>query len=98
MAIVDFRGAPRGREHDTSALREHAEILPLLTAWTDEHLRVLGDLGYEGEAETITVAFKKPKHWQLTADSRRATAPPPAEPADTFSPLKFVDPANVTGR
>jgi hypothetical protein len=33
-----------GREHDTTALREHAEILPLLTAWTDDDLRVLGDL------------------------------------------------------
>src|SRR5436190_14786365 len=47
-----------GREHDTTALREHA-ILPLLTAWTDDDLRVLGDLGYQGEAHTITVAFKK---------------------------------------
>ena len=37
-----------GRKHDTTALRRH-DILPLLAAWTDEHLRVLGDLGYEGE-------------------------------------------------
>src|SRR4051794_39289527 len=50
-----------GREHDTTALREHREILPLLTAWTDDDLRVLGDLGYEGEQATITIAFKKPK-------------------------------------
>src|SRR3954454_5374195 len=42
-----------GREHDTTALRQH-DILPLLTAWTDDHLRVLGDLGYEGEQATIT--------------------------------------------
>jgi hypothetical protein len=55
-----------GREHDTTALREHVEVLPLLTAWTDQDLRVLGDLGYEGEAEVITVAFKKPKNGQLT--------------------------------
>lgn len=55
-----------GREHDTTALREHTEILPLLVTWTDDHLRVLGDLGYEGEAETITVAFKKPKGGELT--------------------------------
>jgi hypothetical protein len=46
-----------GREHDTTALRAHGEILPLLTAWTDDDLRVLGDLGYEGEADTITVGF-----------------------------------------
>jgi DDE superfamily endonuclease len=55
-----------GREHDTTALREHGEILPLLTAWTEDHLRVLGDLGYEGEADTVTVAFKKPKNGACT--------------------------------
>ncbi|MGH3663269.1 MAG: transposase family protein [Micromonosporaceae bacterium] len=55
-----------GREHDTTALRQHPEMLPLLTAWTDEHLRVLGDLGYEGEAEVITVAFKKPAGGKFT--------------------------------
>ena len=55
-----------GREHDTTALREHAEVLPLLATWTDDHLRVLGDLGYEGEAEVITVAFKKPKNGGLS--------------------------------
>ena len=54
-----------GREHDTTALREHA-ILPLLTAWTDADLRVLGDLGYEGEADTITVAFKRPTNRSCT--------------------------------
>jgi hypothetical protein len=55
-----------GREHDTTALREHTEILPLLSAWTADQLRVLGDLGYEGEADTITVAFKKPKDGELS--------------------------------
>jgi len=54
-----------GREHDTTALREHVEVRPLLAAWTDEDLRVLGDLGYEGEADTITVAFRKPKGGQF---------------------------------
>jgi hypothetical protein len=29
-------------------------------------LRTLGDLGYEGESDTITVAFKKPNGGQLT--------------------------------
>ncbi len=55
-----------GREHDTTALREHTEILPLLTGWTAEHLRVLGDLGYEGERDTITIAFKKPAGGELS--------------------------------
>jgi hypothetical protein len=53
-----------GREHDTTALRTH-DILPLLDTWTDDDLRVLGDLGYEGE-HTITVAFKKPKSRSCT--------------------------------
>jgi hypothetical protein len=54
-----------GREHDTTALRTHAEMLPLL-AKIREDIRTLADLGYEGESETITVAFKKPKDGELT--------------------------------
>lgn len=30
-------------------------------------LRTLGDLGYEGESDTITVGFKKPKGGKLSA-------------------------------
>lgn len=59
-------GVRPGREHDTTAVRTHTEILPALTAASMD-LRSLGDLGYEGEAATITVAFKKPKDNQLTA-------------------------------
>jgi hypothetical protein len=59
-----------GREHDTTAVRAHAEILPVLAIWTGEDLPVLGDLGYEGEAETITVAFKKPQGGQLTDEQK----------------------------
>jgi hypothetical protein len=55
-----------GREHDTTALRAHGVMLPLLAACNDDDLRVLGDLGYEGEAATITVAFKKPKNRACT--------------------------------
>src|SRR5260370_4582857 len=54
-----------GREHDTTAVRTHDEILPVLHEIRDD-LRTLGDLGYEGESDTITVAFKKPKHGELT--------------------------------
>jgi hypothetical protein len=54
-----------GREHDTTAVRTHDEILPLLTEIMPD-LRTLGDLGYEGESDTITVAFKKPKNGTLT--------------------------------
>lgn len=54
-----------GREHDTTALRTHAEILPLLIK-IREDLRTLADLGYEGESDTVTVAFKTPKGGELT--------------------------------
>jgi len=54
-----------GREHDTTAVRTHTEILPVLAEVSDD-LRTLGDLGYEGEADTITVAFKKPRNGELT--------------------------------
>lgn len=59
-----------GREHDTTALRTHAEILPALSIWTSIDLPILGDLGYEGEADTITVAFKKPQGGELTEDQK----------------------------
>ena len=55
----------RYRSLTFSALRSH-DILPLLSTWTDDDLRVLGDLGYEGEQATITVAFKKPKNRSCT--------------------------------
>ena len=58
-------GVRPGREHDTSALRAHEEILPLLAAISHD-LRTLADLGYEGESDTITIAFKKPANGQLT--------------------------------
>lgn len=54
-----------GREHDTTAMRAHPEILPALTEQRTE-LRTLGDLGDEGEAGTITVAFKTPARGHLT--------------------------------
>lgn len=59
-----------GREHDTTALRAHPEVLPALVAWTGDDRPVLGDLGYEGERDTVTVAIKKPKGGQLTAEQK----------------------------
>lgn len=64
-----------GREHDTTALRTHNEILPVLHEIRDE-LRTLGDLGCKGESETITVAFKTPRTVKsLLTYSRCSTAP-----------------------
>jgi hypothetical protein len=57
-----------GREHDTTALRTHTAILPALVVWIAQNRPVLGDLGYEGEADTITVAFKKPQGGELTEE------------------------------
>jgi DDE superfamily endonuclease len=59
-------GVRPGREHDTTAVRTHTEILPALADAAGD-LRSLGDLGYEGEADTVTVAFKKPKDSTLNA-------------------------------
>ena len=54
-----------GREHDTTCLRTHPGLLDTLTRARDD-LRTLADLGYEGEADTIVVAYKKPAHGRLT--------------------------------
>jgi hypothetical protein len=43
-------------------VRTHTQILAALTTITGD----LRTLGYEGEAETITVAFKKPRDSRLT--------------------------------
>ena len=54
-----------GREHDTTCLRTHPDLLPTLASIRGD-LRTLTDLGYEGEADTVVVAFKKPKNGELT--------------------------------
>jgi hypothetical protein len=61
-----------GREHDTTALRAHGEILPALAEAADD-LLTLGDLGYE--ADTITVTLKKPKHGEPPTSTRPSTPP-----------------------
>src|SRR4051794_11975328 len=63
-----------GREHDTSALRAHAEVLPTLAEWTDEVHAVLGDLGYEGERAALTIPVKKVADRPLTDDERCVNA------------------------
>jgi hypothetical protein len=63
-------GVRLGREHDTTAAGPHTEILPALTTAAGD-LRALGDLGYEGEFDTIMVAFQKPKHASLTTEQQQ---------------------------
>ncbi len=47
-----------GREHDTTALRTHAEAL--LAAWADTDHAVLVDLRYAGERTMLTTPIKQP--------------------------------------
>jgi len=54
-----------GREHDTTCLRTHPELLDTLNQIRDD-VRTLADLGYEGEAATIAIAFKTPPNGHLT--------------------------------
>jgi hypothetical protein len=63
-------GVRPGREHDTTALRTHAQVLALLGEWTDEAHAVLADLGYEGERAALTTPVKTPAGRRLTDDQR----------------------------
>jgi hypothetical protein len=63
-------GVRPGREHDTTALRAHAEALPLLAEWTDQAHAVLADLGYEGERAALTTPIKHRVGRRLTTDQR----------------------------
>jgi DDE superfamily endonuclease len=62
-------GVRPGREHDTTALRAHGDVLAFL-AEIGAELATLGDLGYEGEKDTVVVAFKKPKGGELTEEQK----------------------------
>src|SRR3954467_2691629 len=63
-----------GREHDTTALRAHPDVLPLLAEWTDEDHAALGDLGYEGERATVTTPIKRAAGRPRTEDERTVNA------------------------
>src|SRR4051812_31812335 len=59
-----------GREHDTTCLHAHDEMLPALHAWTGDELPALADLGYEGE-DILVLPIKKPKGGRLTDEQRQ---------------------------
>jgi hypothetical protein len=63
-------GVRPGREHDTTALRTHPQVLPLLAEWTDAEHAALADLGYEGERAALTTPIKRTSHTPLTDDQR----------------------------
>ena len=80
-----------GREHDTTALRAHAESLPLLAEWTDADHAVLADLGYEGERPALTTPIKHSAGRRPTVDQRTVNllhAATRAEAERGNSPLK----------
>ncbi len=63
-----------GREHDTTCLRAHTDVLPLLAEWTDDGHAALGDLGYEGEQAALTIPIKRTTDRPLTDDERTVNA------------------------
>jgi hypothetical protein len=67
-------GVRPGREHDTSAARADPDLLARITDWISDGALALADLGYEGEPETFTIPFKKPKDGQLTVDEQAYNA------------------------
>jgi hypothetical protein len=58
-----------GREHDTTAFRAHD--MPATLAEIAAELPILADLGYEGEADLLTIAHKKPNGGKLTVDQQQ---------------------------
>src|SRR3954449_2016059 len=67
-------GVRSGREHDTTCLRAHPEVLPTLAEWTDGEHAALGDLGYEGEQAILTLPIKRTADRPLTDDERTVNA------------------------
>ena len=63
-----------GREHDINAARADPDLLARITDWTSDGGPALADLGYEGEPETFTIPFKRPKDGQLTIDQQSYNA------------------------
>ena len=90
-----------GREHDTTALRTHAEALPLLVEWTDADHAALADLGYEGERAALTTPIKKTTDAPLTDDQRtvnllHAATRAPAERGNSLLKTTFKALRRVT--
>ena len=52
-----------GREHDTTALRAHRQVLPLLAEWADKVHAVLADLGYGGAPSADHADQTPPRRW-----------------------------------
>jgi hypothetical protein len=75
-----------GREHDTTALRAHAEVLPLLAEWTDQTHAVLADLGYEGVRATLITPIKHRVGSPPTSAPSTCCTPPPVPRPNAATP------------
>jgi DDE superfamily endonuclease len=89
-----------GREHDTTCLHAHDEMLPALHTWTGDELPALADLGYEGE-DILVLPIKKPKGGRLTDEQRQlnwlhAYARARAEQANSLLKTTFKAPRRIS--
>jgi DDE superfamily endonuclease len=57
-----------------SAARTDPDLLARITDWITEGAPALADLSFEGEPETFTIPFKKPKTGQLSIDQQAYNA------------------------
>lgn len=65
----------QGREHATTTARADPDPLAQITDWISDGALARADLGYEGEPETFTIPFKKPKDGQPTIGEHAYNAP-----------------------
>jgi hypothetical protein len=49
-----------------SAARADPDLLARIADWISDGAAALADLGYEGEPQTFTIPFKKPKDGQVS--------------------------------
>ncbi len=63
-----------GREHDTTAIRADPVLLQRITDWVTDGRPALADLGYEGEADTFKLPFKKTAGTELSIDPQSYNA------------------------
>jgi hypothetical protein len=63
-----------GREHDINAARADPDLPARIADWISDGAPALADLGYEGQPETFTIPFKKPKYGQLSIDQQAYNA------------------------
>jgi DDE superfamily endonuclease len=63
-----------GREHDTTAIRADPVLLQRITDWVNDGRPALADLGYEGEADTFKIPFKKTAGKELSIDQQSYNA------------------------